>query len=555
MEKEKREKISQENNTSRETDKTDVLETRQDDSNIPENTAASSGITQPVTAPSPSFSSSTSSPSSTNISRQTAHPGTSSSSSNTVVLTVSSSHEVATTPPDIDIPVLTLSPSKSTDNALKLHQRTFKPSGVGALLKKKQQSILTLSQEGISQDEGQELYLGAGHSLIEEADLQESIDAPCLLPETSGFVRVASRGLPVEYKRGRGRPRKEGLNPLQRKPASRGSRGLGRPLGRPFGTRGGGRGLRGAASSGRGSRGGRRGRPPYPYLSGSAGFTLLRSPSLSQSSEGDESPSRLLSPPPPGLEYRGVTSPPINQPSTLLSPLAMADVSSPSTCSGLETSAEGLAPSTTPGHGSPPPLTMIPVVDPEAQVPEHMCSLCNCGERSLLGQGDTWRYGPSPDFDVFKLPEPKSVREGDASMDPVGKASKGPQPSTWRRSRGPMKTGRERSRSPRQSGEIDLNGFPINDELASVGFPDDTELSQIFEPTGHFWVHKNCALWSTGVTVGETHQLEGVDKAVYEALSHRCAYCRRFGATVVCCIPECGKRFHFPCAAASGCFQ
>ncbi|GFS15633.1 histone-lysine N-methyltransferase 2C, partial [Elysia marginata] len=35
----------------------------------------------------------------------------------------------------------------------------------------------------------------------------------------------------------------------------------------------------------------------------------------------------------------------------------------------------------------------------------------------------------------------------------------------------------------------------------------------------------------------------------------RCAYCRRFGATVVCCIPECGKRFHFPCAAASGCFQ
>ena len=74
--------------------------------------------------------------------------------------------------------------------------------------------------------------------------------------------------------------------------------------------------------------------------------------------------------------------------------------------------------------------------------PEHMCSLCNCGERSLLGQGDMWRYGPSPDFDVFKLPEPKSVREGDVSSDPVGKASKGPQPTTWRRSRGPMKTGR-----------------------------------------------------------------------------------------------------------------
>lgn len=35
----------------------------------------------------------------------------------------------------------------------------------------------------------------------------------------------------------------------------------------------------------------------------------------------------------------------------------------------------------------------------------------------------------------------------------------------------------------------------------------------------------------------------------------RCNHCNRFGASVVCQIPRCGKTYHYPCAASSGSFQ
>ena len=38
-------------------------------------------------------------------------------------------------------------------------------------------------------------------------------------------------------------------------------------------------------------------------------------------------------------------------------------------------------------------------------------------------------------------------------------------------------------------------------------------------------------------------------------LFQRCNHCNRFGASVVCQIPRCGKTYHYPCAASSGSFQ
>lgn len=35
----------------------------------------------------------------------------------------------------------------------------------------------------------------------------------------------------------------------------------------------------------------------------------------------------------------------------------------------------------------------------------------------------------------------------------------------------------------------------------------------------------------------------------------RCSYCKRFGATLMCIVPDCEKKFHFPCSSAGGCFQ
>ncbi|CAG5125367.1 unnamed protein product, partial [Candidula unifasciata] len=355
-----------------------------------------------------------------------------------------------------------------------------------------------------------------------------------LLPETSGFVSTL-QGVTRELKRGRGRPRKEGLllrtnrssdldKNTSRHLSSRGHKKVGRPVVR-------------------GCRGGRRGRPPYLHV----GLACVAS---SPSSEGDFS-NPLLSP----ADFAQAAS--ATKPDILL-PRGMADFSrqsSVTSTSGASDAPGGV--SASPGymaHSSSMPGTPTDVSPtPESQNSGHLCALCNCGERSLLGQGDILRFEPSEGFDVFKLLEPKTLREAD-EVDTLGK-SKGPPPPTWRRSRGPLKTGRERSRSPRQSGEKESSGCPVSDELSLVGFSDDTEISQLFESSGHVWVHHCCALWSEEVTMGESNQLTLVDKAVYSGMSQRCAHCRKFGATVACCIPECGKRFHFPCASAGGCFQ
>ncbi|XP_059154742.1 histone-lysine N-methyltransferase 2C-like isoform X4 [Physella acuta] len=349
-----------------------------------------------------------------------------------------------------------------------------------------------------------------------------------LLPQTSGFSSSSVRGLVTDLKRSRGRPRKDGLNPVAKRPSTRVldrtvGRGLRRSVGRSIGR-----------SLGRGSRGGRRGRSP-----------------ISHSLPDRESQRHFL----PPLDFEPVKSP--SRTPDILPSAGMADflkqptnVTSALTADGSN-SGEGLSPIQS-GSGS---NTNQEPATPE--ISEHLCSLCNCGERSLLGQGEIMRFDPSSEFDVFKLPEPRTVRDND-DVDPGGK-SKGPQPSTWRRCRGSVKTGRERSRSPRQGqGEEESVGCQINDELALVGFHDDVEVSQLFEPTGHLWAHRCCAMWSEGVTlvdVDKTVTFQDVDKTVYNALSQRCSHCRKYGATIVCCIPECGKRFHFPCASAGGCFQ
>lgn len=38
------------------------------------------------------------------------------------------------------------------------------------------------------------------------------------------------------------------------------------------------------------------------------------------------------------------------------------------------------------------------------------------------------------------------------------------------------------------------------DELTIIGYNEIPDVSVLFEPGGHFYVHRNCALWSHGVT-------------------------------------------------------
>ena len=68
-----------------------------------------------------------------------------------------------------------------------------------------------------------------------------------------------------------------------------------------------------------------------------------------------------------------------------------------------------------------------------------MCAFCNCGERSLLGQGDLTKYDPTPGLNVLKKSLRKERKSGDSLDD---REDKEPKHSTWRRQRGPVKLGR-----------------------------------------------------------------------------------------------------------------
>lgn len=187
-----------------------------------------------------------------------------------------------------------------------------------------------------------------------------------------------------------------------------------------------------------------------------------------------------------------------------------------------------------------------------------ICSLCCCGERSLLGQGDLLRFESTPGFNPFRKPLPRSRRnyEDDALYDPNERSQKH---LTWRRARGPPKSqqSRDRSKSPRRGNPDSVKDHIVEslDELSRVGHSEDPDLQTLFEPSGHTTAHHCCAAWSDGVCQNENFQLLNVDKAVFSGITQRCTYCHRFGATIFCMEQGCNRVYHYPCAASSGSFQ
>ncbi|XP_055997566.1 histone-lysine N-methyltransferase 2C-like isoform X11 [Ostrea edulis] len=194
----------------------------------------------------------------------------------------------------------------------------------------------------------------------------------------------------------------------------------------------------------------------------------------------------------------------------------------------------------------------------DSQLPVRVCSLCNCGERSLLGQGDIFRFEPTQSFNFRKTLAKNDKKPADfdeRSLEKEGTSK----PLTWRRNRGPIKgmseREREKSHSPRRTGNEDDLNLLLGDELTVLGFPEEIEAMHVFESTGHVWAHQRCAAWSEGVSATVDGSLKFVDKAVFNGLSQKCSYCRRYGATINCVYPQCTKKYHYPCAAAGSCFQ
>ncbi|XP_038138588.1 histone-lysine N-methyltransferase 2D isoform X2 [Cyprinodon tularosa] len=134
------------------------------------------------------------------------------------------------------------------------------------------------------------------------------------------------------------------------------------------------------------------------------------------------------------------------------------------------------------------------------------CALCNCVDRSLLGQRELRHFRSS-------------------SERPTNKPSAFPLPQ------------------------------PGNDDLSSIGFSDSSCLTALFDDSGGCWVHHWCAVWSDGVKQTEDEELEDVDKAVISGTQRLCEYCKRLGASIQCHVEGCSRFYHFPCSAASGSFQ
>ncbi|XP_065510556.1 histone-lysine N-methyltransferase 2D isoform X2 [Caloenas nicobarica] len=144
--------------------------------------------------------------------------------------------------------------------------------------------------------------------------------------------------------------------------------------------------------------------------------------------------------------------------------------------------------------------------------PARRCALCNCGDWSPHGQQELQRFEPVPDW-------PERL----VGHNPPGGPGQPPP-------------------------ELE----PVGDDLAQIGFSERVTLAQLFEPTGHCWVHHWCAAWSVGQ---EAAGPAGVVRAVFSGISQKCEHCQRLGATIPCWAASCPRLYHFPCAAASGCFQ
>ena len=218
----------------------------------------------------------------------------------------------------------------------------------------------------------------------------------------------------------------------------------------------------------------------------------------------------------------------------------------------------------TSGDGSPYDMLEQEELLYTENFPGKLCALCNLSERSTLGQGDIIKLkvtlGDDGAGDSSVKSEKSHSETGDQDEDMKSPSSSSSNLNA-RRLKGRKFT----------SGE----GYEPFDELENIGFAEEPDISLLFETSGYFYVHENCAVWSDGVTKKAVKSedsseatnnktpeknkkkdnsiLIGVSKAVKASTNQRCAYCKHFGASVKCMAS--GKMYHFPCAAASGSFM
>ena len=80
--------------------------------------------------------------------------------------------------------------------------------------------------------------------------------------------------------------------------------------------------------------------------------------------------------------------------------------------------------------------------------PTRLCAFCNCGEKSLLGQGEMSSYDPTPNFNPFRRQATKTKWEASDTEEKTADESSPKVGVVRTKSR---KQSRERSKSPRRT--------------------------------------------------------------------------------------------------------
>uniref|UniRef100_A0A673W8I9 Transcription factor 20-like n=1 Tax=Salmo trutta TaxID=8032 RepID=A0A673W8I9_SALTR len=81
---------------------------------------------------------------------------------------------------------------------------------------------------------------------------------------------------------------------------------------------------------------------------------------------------------------------------------------------------------------------------------------------------------------------------------------------------------------------------------------DDHSLPVVPHNTNECWIHEDCGIWSTGVFLVKG-KLYGLEEAVRFAQETVCSTCLAAGATMGCFQKGCPNKYHYSCAAQSGC--
>ncbi|CAK1598526.1 unnamed protein product [Parnassius mnemosyne] len=205
--------------------------------------------------------------------------------------------------------------------------------------------------------------------------------------------------------------------------------------------------------------------------------------------------------------------------------------------------------------------------------PGKICALCNLSEKSQLGQGEMRQITCNiEEVDGSSTPTvtnsggttPTSVSTPSTPALPMlhGLSSPPPEPVD------PMQQHLVLPLSRRQKAfnkcKTPLYNMEHTDELSIIGYSEILELTAVVS-SGSMYVHRCCLEFSppfqeqvaaASNSDEDKSQLEEarVKGIVTNALSRKCAFCQRHGASIPCKM-SCSKYFHLPCVLASGGFM